>query len=160
MGWRGEVLKYFSGNSTHKVDAKGRVSLPADFRKVLENIGSSHVVILPQMKHPDYHVVLSQTGYDKVIEQFEEEERDPDEIEAMAQVIQTNARQIPFDDVGRMVLSRDLREMIGLADEVRFVGRGSTFQLWEPGAHIAYEAPSKERGRELARAMRLGGLHG
>jgi MraZ protein len=120
------------------VDAKGRVSLPSDFRKVLENIGSSHVVILPQMKHPDYHVVLSQTGYDKVIEQFEEEERDPDEIEAMAQVIQTNARQIPFDDVGRMVLSRDLREMIGLVDEVRFVGRGSTFQIWEPGKHTAY----------------------
>jgi MraZ protein len=153
------VLKYFSGNSTHKVDAKGRVSLPSDFRKVLENIGSSHVVILPQMKHPDYHVVLSQTGYDKVIEQFEEEERDPDEIEAMAQVIQTNARQIPFDDVGRMVLSRDLREMIGLADEVRFVGRGSTFQIWEPGKHTAYEAPSRDRGRELARSMRLGGLH-
>ena len=105
MGWRGEVLKYFSGSSTHKVDAKGRVSLPADFRKVLENVGSSHIVILPQMKLPDYHVVLSQTAYDRLIDQFEQEERDPDEIEAMAQVIQTNARQIPFDDVGRMLLS-------------------------------------------------------
>lgn len=153
------MLKFFSGSMTHKVDAKGRVSLPADFRKVLEAVGSSHVVVLPQMKHPDYHVVLSQTAYDKLIENFEQEDRDPDDIEAMAQIIQTNARQIPFDDVGRMVLSKDLREMIGVTDEVRFVGRGSTFQLWEPGRHIAYEAPSKERGRELAKAMRLGGLH-
>jgi len=143
------------------VDAKGRVSLPADFRKVLEGVGSSHVVVLPQMRHPDYHVVLSQTAYDKLIVQFEqsEEERDPDDYEAMAQVIETNARQIPFDDVGRMVLSKDLRELIGLGDEVRFVGRGSTFQLWEPSKHDAYEAPSKARGRELAKTIRLGGLH-
>jgi len=143
------------------VDAKGRVSLPADFRKVLDGVGSSHVVVLPQMRHPDYHVVLSQTAYDKLIEQFEqsEVERDPDDYEAMAQVIETNARPIPFDDVGRMVLSKDLRELIGLSDEVRFVGRGSTFQLWEPRKHDAYEAPSKERGRELAKTVRLGGLH-
>jgi MraZ protein len=153
------VLKFFSGNSTHKVDAKGRVSLPAEFRKVLESVGSSHVVVLPQMKHPDYHVVLSQTAYEKFVENFEAEDRDPDDIEAMAQVIQTNARQIPFDEVGRMVLSKDLRELIGLTDEVRFVGRGSTFQLWEPSRHVAYEAPLKDRGRELAKAMRLGGLH-
>jgi MraZ protein len=153
------VLKFFSGNSTHKVDAKGRVSLPAEFRKVLESVGSSHVVVLPQMKHPDYPVVLSQTAYEKFVENFEAEDRDPDDIEAMAQVIQTNARQIPFDEVGRMVLSKDLRELIGLTDEVRFVGRGSTFQLWEPSRHVAYEAPLKDRGRELAKAMRLGGLH-
>jgi MraZ protein len=58
-----------------------------------------------------------------------------------------------------MVLSRDLRELIGLSDEVCFVGRGSTFQLWEPSKHVAYEAPAKERGRELAKTVRLGGLH-
>jgi MraZ protein len=154
------VLKYFSGSWIHKVDAKGRVSLPADFRKVLEAVGSNHIVVLPQMKHLDYHVVLSQTAYDTFIEKFESEDRDPDEIEAMAQVIQTNARQIPFDDVGRMVLSRDLREQIGLTGEVRFVGRGSSFQLWEPGTHAVYEAPLKEPGRDLAKTIRLGGLHG
>ena len=49
MGWRGKVLKFFSGSSTHKVDVKGRVSLPADYRKVLEGVGSSHVVVLPQI---------------------------------------------------------------------------------------------------------------
>ena len=142
------------------MDAKGRVSLPADFRKVLEAVGSNHIFILPQMKHLDYHVVLSQTAYDKLIEKFEAEDRDPDEIEAMAPVIQTSARPIPFDDVGRMVLSRDLRELIGLSDEVRFVGRGSSFQIWEPGKHAAYEAPLKETGRDLAKTFRLGGLHG
>lgn len=141
------------------MDAKGRVSLPADYRKVLENVGSSHVVVLPRMQHPDAHVVLSQTGYEKVVEQFEAMELSHDDSEAMAQLIQTDAHPINFDDVGRIVLSKDLRTQIGVDDEVRFVGRGSTFQLWEPGKRAAYEAATKDHGRDLAKSIRLGGLH-
>jgi len=158
-GWRGKVLKFFSGSSTHKVDAKGRVSLPADFRKVLEGVGSSHVVVLPQMKHQNAHVVLSRTGYEKVVEQFEAMELSDDDFDALAMKIVTDARQIPVDDAGRLVLSKDLREQIGVSSELRFVGRGSTFQLWEPAKRAAYEAAAQSRSQELASSIRLGGLH-
>jgi MraZ protein len=158
-GWRGNVLKFFTGSSTHKVDAKGRVSLPADFRKVLEGVGSSHVVVLPQMNHPDAHVVLSRTGYEKVVEQFEAMELSHADTEALALRIVTDARQIPVDEAGRVVLSKDLRDQIGIDGEVRFVGRGSSFQLWEPGKRAAYEAGAEARSQELAPSIRLGGLH-
>ncbi len=153
------MLKFFTGSSTHKVDAKGRVSLPADFRKVLEGVGSSHVVVLPQMNHPDSHVVLSRTGYEKVVEQFEAMELDHADTEALALRIVTDARQIPVDEAGRMVLSKDLRDQIGLDGEVRFVGRGSSFQLWKPEKRADYEAASQARSQELAPSIRLGGLH-
>ncbi len=161
MAW--EVLKYFTGSSTHKVDAKGRVSLPADYRKVLEGVGSSHVVVLPRMSHPDAHVVLSRAGYEKVVEQFEakevNEELSPADAEALALRIVTDARQIPVDDAGRMVLSRDLREQIGIGEEARFVGRGSSFQIWEPAKRAAYEGAAQDRSQELAPLIRLAGLH-
>jgi MraZ protein len=153
------VLKFFTGSSTHKVDAKGRVSLPADFRKVLEGVGSTHVVVLPQMNHPDFHVVLSRTGYEKVVEQFEAMELSHADTEALALRIVTDARQIPVDDVGRMVLSKDLREQIGLDGEARFVGRGSSFQIWGPGNREVFEASARDRSQELAPTIRLGGLH-
>jgi MraZ protein len=161
-GWRRKV-RYFSGSWTHKVDAKGRVSLPSDFRKVLERFGSSHIVVLPQMNHPDAHVVLSQSGYEKAVERFETMELDGDiegeDVEALALRVQTDARQIVVDDAGRVVLSKELREQIGIENEVRFVGRGSSFQLWEPGRRAAYEAGARTRSRELASKVRLGGLH-
>ena len=141
------------------MDAKGRVSLPADFRKVLEGVGSTHVVVLPQMNHPDAHVVLSRTGYEKVVEQFEAMELSHADTEALALRIVTDARQIPVDEAGRMVLSKDLRDQIGLDDEVRFVGRGSSFQIWRPGKRDAYEASAQTRSQELAPSIRLGGLH-
>ncbi|MFQ5566228.1 MAG: division/cell wall cluster transcriptional repressor MraZ [Paracoccaceae bacterium] len=153
-------MKFFTGSSTHKVDAKGRVSLPASYRKVLEGVGSTHVVVLPQMQHPDYHVALSQAGHEKIVEQFEQLKLEGDDRAALARHIVTDARQIPFDDTGRMVLSQDLREQIGLAGEVRFAGQGSYFQLWEPGKCAAYEASLEDRGRKLVPLIRLEGLHG
>ena len=152
-------MKFFTGSSTHKVDAKGRVSLPADFRKVLDALGSGHIVVLPQMYSPDAHVVLSQAGYEKVVEQFESMELDHSDSEALALRIVTDARQIPVDDSGRIVLSKDLRDLIGLNGEAQFVGGGSSFQIWTPAKRAALEAAAQVRSRELAPLIRLKGLH-
>ncbi len=152
-------MKFFTGSSTHKVDAKGRVSLPADYRKVLEGVGSSHVVLLPRMNHPDAHVVLSQAGYEKIVEQFESMELSHEDAEALALRIVTDARPIPVDDAGRIVLSEDLRTQIGLDRKVRFVGRGSSFQIWEPGKRAAFESAQQDRSLELSPKIRIAGLH-
>lgn len=154
------MLKHFTGSATHRVDAKGRVSLPADFRKVLEGFGSSHVVILPQMNHPDAHTGLSLQGYQNLVDQIEGMELDFDERQAMSLRFISNARQIPVDDAGRIVLSRELREPIGVTDEVCFAGHGSSFQLWEPGRFEAIAQRLHEPGLELAKRVNLGGLHG
>ena len=58
-----------------------------------------------------------------------------------------------------VVLSKDLRDQIGIDGEVRFVGRGSSFQLWEPGKRATYEATAQTRSQELSPSIRLGGLH-
>jgi MraZ protein len=153
------VLKFFTGSSTHKVDAKGRVSLPADFRKVLEGLGSNHIVILPRMYQPEAHVGLSQAGYEKVIEQFESMDLSHADTEALSLRIVADARQIPVDDAGRIVLSKDLRDQIGIDGEACFVGGGSSFQIWEPGARGTHDSALQSRSHELAPAIRLKGLH-
>lgn len=154
------MLKYFTGSATHRVDAKGRVSLPAEFRKVLEALGSTHVFILPQMNHPDAHTGFSQTGYQALVDQLEEQDLSWEEQEAMALRYVTNARQIPVDEAGRIVLSRDLREQIGVSDEVRFVGHMSEFQLWQPGRRDAFEAGIRDDSIEVAKRFRPRKLHG
>ena len=58
-----------------------------------------------------------------------------------------------------MVLSKDRRKQIGIGDEARFVGRGSSFQIWEPGKRTAYEATAQDRSQALAPSIRLAGLH-
>ncbi|HSF94946.1 MAG TPA: hypothetical protein VLA52_07950 [Thermohalobaculum sp.] len=152
-------LKYFTGSSTHKVDAKGRVSLPADFRKVLESFGASHIVVLPQMQRNEAHVGLSPAGYDKVIEQAEAMGLEYEDADAMSMSVLTDARQIPVDDAGRIVLSKDLRDQLGIGGEIRFVGRGSSFEMWEPATRASHESEIQPRAREISRSIKLTGLH-
>jgi len=153
------VLKFFTGSSTHKVDAKGRVSLPADYRKVLEGYGATHVVILPRMQRDEAHVGFSPMGYEKVVEQVEGMDLGYEEADAMSMSVTSDARQIPVDDAGRIVLSKDLRDSLGIAGEVRFVGRGSAFELWEPETRARHEAEIQPRAREISRQIKLTGLH-
>jgi MraZ protein len=154
------VLKHFTGSATHKVDGKGRVSLPAEFRKVLEAVGSGHVVLLPQMNRSDAHAGLSQLGYEALLDRIERMDVSHEEREAASYRFMHNARAIPVDDAGRIVLSKDLRDMIGIGSEVLFTGDGSFFQLWEPGRYALFASRLREPSLELARRVSLGGLHG
>ncbi len=40
-----------------------------------------------------------------------------------------------------------LKEMINAADEIAFVGRGKTFQLWQPAAYEEHSIAVRERSR-------------
>jgi MraZ protein len=69
-----------------------------------------------------------------------------DELTAM---LFADARQLPFDVTGRIVLPRDLIEHAGIGGEVDtsvlFVGRGQSFQIWEPAAFAAHQSDALKR---------------
>jgi len=155
------VLKFFSSSYTHKVEPKGRVSIPSDYRKILEAMGSGHVVVLPQLKIPEAHVVLSQAGYERVIERFETDAKQmqPQERDALQIRLIARASPLSLDEAGRIVLPEALRQSIGVTNEVAFVGNGSSFELWHPGNRSDYEGSFGELDAALAAKIDLGGLH-
>lgn len=152
---RWAVLKFFTGTWTHKLDAKGRVSLPADFRRVLQAVESDHIVVVPFLTGDDRHSAFSQKGIETLIERFEAEDHSEEEMDAFDERVTAAAFPVQIDDTGRIVLSRALREGIGAAGEVSFVGRRSFFEIWEPERR-AREVGAKDRPR---RPLNLKGLH-
>lgn len=161
FGGQRSVLKYFSDSYTHKVEPNGRVSIPSEYRKILESLGSTHVVVLPQFKSPDAHVVLSQAGHEKVVARVEAEAKalEPKARTALKMKVTSNARAIAMDDGGRIKLSPELRDALGITNEIVFAGDGSTFELWHPDKWVRHEADHDQLGTELAEAFDLGGLH-
>ena len=124
------------------MDAKGRVSLPTEFRRVLDAVGSSGALyIVPQLDDDRAHVVFTIEAYDKLIERHNQTEY-ADPAAQMRQEIKlmTRATQIQVDDAGRVVLSKPFRDAIGLDGEVRFIGVASSFEIWRPDAREAFEA--------------------
>jgi MraZ protein len=62
-----------------------------------------------------------------------------DELTAM---LFADARQLAFDVTGRIVVPADLLAHAGITDGAMFVGRGKSFQIWEPLAFAATQSES------------------
>ena len=153
------MSRFFIGSATHKLDAKGRVSLPSDFRDVLEAHGCrDRFVLVPASDGTDCHIAFTESGHARLVEHLgsgeEAFESEEEERETRRRYI-WNAKPVAVEDTGRFVLSQDLRAALGLADQVRFVGDGQTFQIWEPARfdalHGAAEGRAKPKKLNLAR---------
>jgi len=135
------VLKHFTGTHDHRMDDKGRVSLPSEFRRVLDAMGSSGgLYIVPQLDDPRAHVVFSIEAYSRLIDRHNSREYPSLRAQQrMEMKLIHQAQQIQVDDMGRIVLAKPLREAIGLERQVRFVGNASSFEIWPPEAREAFE---------------------
>lgn len=154
------MARHFIGTATHKLDAKGRVSLPSDFRDVLEAHGArDRFVLVPASDGVEAHIAFSVAGHERLVDALS---ADPDAFSSEDEERETrrryiwSAKPIAVEDTGRFVLSQDLRAMIGLSDQARFVGDGQTFQIWEPGRFDALhggDTPVRPKKLNLARMV-------
>ena len=133
------MIRRFRGESLHKVDTKGRVSVPAAFRRVLEegdpdfSGGSSpnFVIVYGGVRGIclEGYTISSITKVDKLISRLPRFSRDREILERF---INTQSTYMQLDETGRIVLSTRLKEKIGIKDEAIFAGMGEKFQIWEP----------------------------
>ncbi|MHA3976575.1 division/cell wall cluster transcriptional repressor MraZ [Halovulum sp. GXIMD14794] len=138
------MARRFRGESVHKVDSKGRVSIPAPFRRVLEEgdpdwvPGSQPTLVLvygiPGRTCLEGYSIKGIEAVDELISKLPRFSR-PREI--LERVINTQSIYAQVDENGRIVLPAKLRERIGVKSEATFAGMGDKFQVWEPAAYEA-----------------------
>ena len=155
------MLKHFTGTHDHRMDDKGRVSLPTEFRRVLDAVGSPGALyVIPGLDDPRALVFLTTEAYGRLIERHNEEEYPSLAVQRRMEVkLVTKASQIQVDDAGRIVISRPLRDAFGLEKEVRFVGLASRFEIWRPDVRDSYEAELMAEDADEPVHIDLRGLH-
>lgn len=140
----------FLSSVTNKVDAKGRVSVPAKFRAVLKDMGQESFVCFPSFTE----MAIEALTMDKAQEISErlDEEFNPfaEDGDAFATSILADSHELPIDKDGRIMLPEDLMAHTGITVMATFVGLGRRFQIWEPEAYREYRLAA----RDLARANR------
>jgi MraZ protein len=141
------VIRRFRGESVHKVDQKGRVSVPAPFRRVLEEgdpdwtegLNPTFVILYgrPGRRCLEGYTLRAAGEIDDMIAQLPRFSPDREKLERFI-----NARSVyaQVDENGRVLLSAKLREQAGLGEEALFAGMGDKFQIWTPEAYAADEA--------------------
>ena len=142
------MAELFLGESTNKVDAKSRVSIPAQFRRVLDEGDPSReagararVVITYGDPNKKFLECYTRTAFDQTARAILDLPRGSPERAALTTLVLGKAHETEVEPDGRLVLPAVVREKIGLAlnSEAFFVGAGDTFQIWKPETHAATE---------------------
>lgn len=129
----------FIGEGHHKVDAKGRVSIPAAFRRVLTGGdpdcpegGNPQLVIVYGGEARTYLECFTVEAIEKIYDKIEKMPRASQKRKALQRLYSTHALYTSVDDTGRLVLPAKLRDKIGLTDQAFFASQGETFEIWKP----------------------------
>jgi MraZ protein len=140
----------FLSTFVKQIDKKGRVSVPAPFRSVLAGQQFSGIIVYPSFVHPCIEA-CGMSRMEALYARIESLDPFSEERDAFATAILGGAVQLPFDGEGRVVLPESLLKQAGIGADGVFVGKGNTFEIWEPVAFRAHE----EAARTLAKTKRL-----
>ncbi len=146
----GRATMLFLSTYHNRIDKKGRLSIPAQFRAAL---GAQEFPGIVAYISP-LHRCIEACGMARImkinskVEQFDpySEERD-----AYATMLFGESVQLAFDTEGRVMLPESLIEEAHLGENVTIVGKGEIFEIWEPKAFTA----QAERARKLVREKRF-----
>ena len=134
----------FLSNSINKIDAKGRVSVPASFRTILHSSGLNELYALQSLDTPSI-----EAGGKGFLDRYEQHLSGIDPFQSatddMSFYIYGDGAFLKFDTTGRITVSDFIRAHTGITDQVAFVGRGHFFQLWEPERFLAYRSDVRAR---------------
>ncbi|MBN8871305.1 MAG: division/cell wall cluster transcriptional repressor MraZ [Rhodospirillales bacterium] len=145
-------MAHFLGTHQNRLDAKGRVSVPAPFRAVLKAQSSSlgpgiSLVLRPSHQHPCIEA-WPEEAFQALAAPLERLDHFSEEHEDLAAALYADAYPMETDKEGRVVLPDNLVAHAGLTETVVFMGLGKTFQIWEPQAAERRRAEARERARE------------
>ena len=137
----------FMDTVINKVDVKGRVSLPADYRAIVKEL-SMEIVCYRSLSAPCIEGCLEDT-LDKLATVIEDATDFFSETQDnLTNLIFGDARRFTFDSTGRIMLSEKLLKHAGITDTAVFVGKGRKFQIWNP------QNWAKEEARIRAEVMK------
>lgn len=149
-------MERFLGRHPKRIDAKGRVSIPAAFRSVLARDGFEGLFCVRALWEP-----AVEAGGNALIAQIDAavaayDSFSPEHLQ-LAATLMGAGDTLTIDGEGRIVVPDWIREATGARDEIVFVGLGTKFQMWEPTAFAAFEAKARAAAAALLSKGRGGG---
>src|SRR3990167_8144988 len=140
-------MPLFLSTFINKLDKKGRVSVPASFRLALSGQSFQGIVAFRSYKLS----AIEGMGIDRMqrlsdsvdqLDLFSEAQDD------LTTSIFADAQTLALDGDGRVILPNLLLEHAKINEAIACVGRGATFQLWNPQLFEEHQAKARQRVQE------------
>jgi MraZ protein len=147
-------MTHFLGTHQNKLDAKGRVSVPAPFRAALRALangngngeGTTTLVLRPSHKHSCIEAWPT-AFFDALATPLDSLDVFSDAQDNLLAALYADAYPVETDREGRILVPESLVAYARLSESVVFMGLGRTFQIWEPEAAERRRLEAREHVR-------------
>jgi MraZ protein len=130
----------FKGSYRHRIDAKGRLPVPAVFRRALGEGGSSTVVVTPL---DQCLAAYPEQEWSRLESQLAALPPFSRPVKALSRLLSSRAVSCRLDVQGRILLPAALRAAARLEREAVVAGVLNRLEIWEPQAWSAFLADSE-----------------
>ena len=147
-------MTLFLSTFVNKLDKKGRVSVPASFRLTLSKQSFQGIVAFRSFKLP----TIEGMGIDrmqKLSESVDQLDLFSDTQDDLTASIFSDSQMLAFDGDGRVILNQALLDHAQIQESVAFVGRGVTFQIWNPDHFAAHQQEARQRIQKNRETLKL-----
>ena len=147
-------MQTFVGNIEGRLDEKGRIFVPAVYRKILSEADSKRIVMRRDTDNACLMFYPEQVWNEKV-EQLRQalDEWDPEDQLILMQFM-ADAEYMETDGQGCILLQKKNLETIGAQQDVLFVGMLDRFALWAPEMFAEKRLSQSELAARLRAKMK------
>ena len=123
-------MAHFLGNFEAKADSKGRIFVPAVFRKLLQLQGEDYFVLRKDI-FQDCLVLYPGSVWENEIEILRNKlnKWNKTEQQVFRQLV-LDAERLEMDASGRILISKRYLELVEINTHVRFLGVDNTIEIW------------------------------
>jgi len=146
-------MQTFVGNIEGRLDEKGRIFIPATYRRILAETNAKRIVMRRDTDN-ECLMFYPEDVWNEKVETLRAalDEWDPEDQLILMQFM-ADAEYLEMDGQGRILLQRKNLETIGAQNDVLFVGMLNRFALWTPDTFAAKRLSQTELAARLRAKM-------
>ncbi len=123
----------FSGASQINVDAKGRFAIPTRHREEVARTCEGSLVIT-SAPTADHLWMFPKPTWEDLVRKIITLPSEDYASERLRQILIGFAEDVSMDASGRVLISKVLRDHVGITKETWMIGQGTKFQIWQQDA--------------------------
>ena len=125
------LLSMFTGEYTHTMDGKGRVSVPAELRDVLKAHYDERLIVTKSLEGGCLWAFPSKE-WQRLADRIAEKGVGGRDLIRLRRRFFAPARTCTLDRAGRILLPEPLREHAQLEKDITFAAMGGYIEIWQP----------------------------
>ena len=134
----------FLSSYEHRLDKKGRVSVPASYRSYVSTLGYNGIICYPSFNNQSIEA-WPQDRIEKISNTIDSLNPFEEKRDFFATSILSESINLQFDGEGRISITPKLLKHAKIKNNMLFVGQGKTFQIWEPETFEKFKVNARKK---------------